>query len=141
MQPPALKTGHLSKFQLETLFYIFYASLKRCAAGIWHKSCTHGNGDTTEKALVQASWTFRWNSKFVYWVTPVPLLDINSCERRLFSNMQNITNLISPEDEVGLSFLARDVLAASSAHHYGRWDHVEAIELINHSTKLTTKYL
>ena len=25
MQPPALKTGHLSKFQLETLFYIFYA--------------------------------------------------------------------------------------------------------------------
>ena len=25
MQPPALKTSHLSKFQLETLFYIFYA--------------------------------------------------------------------------------------------------------------------
>ena len=25
MQPPALKTGHLSKFQLETLFHIFYA--------------------------------------------------------------------------------------------------------------------
>jgi CCR4-NOT transcription complex subunit 2 len=24
MQPPALKTSHLSKFQLETLFYIFY---------------------------------------------------------------------------------------------------------------------
>ena len=24
MQPPALKTGHFSKFQLETLFYIFY---------------------------------------------------------------------------------------------------------------------
>ena len=25
MQPPALKTGHLSKFQLETLFHIFYS--------------------------------------------------------------------------------------------------------------------
>ena len=25
MQPPPLKTSHLSKFQLETLFYIFYA--------------------------------------------------------------------------------------------------------------------
>merc|ERR1719183_233639 len=25
MQPPALKTGHLSEFALETLFYIFYA--------------------------------------------------------------------------------------------------------------------
>ena len=24
MQPPALKTSHLSKFKLETLFYIFY---------------------------------------------------------------------------------------------------------------------
>ena len=24
-QPPPLKTSHLSKFQLETLFYIFYA--------------------------------------------------------------------------------------------------------------------
>ena len=24
MQPPALKTGHFYKFQLETLFYIFY---------------------------------------------------------------------------------------------------------------------
>ena len=24
MQPPALKTGHFSKFRLETLFYIFY---------------------------------------------------------------------------------------------------------------------
>ena len=28
MQPPALKTSHLSKFQLETLFYIFYAMPK-----------------------------------------------------------------------------------------------------------------
>mmetsp|Transcript_18801 Transcript_18801/g.61581 ORF Transcript_18801/g.61581 Transcript_18801/m.61581 type:complete len:159 (-) Transcript_18801:530-1006(-) len=28
MQPPPLKTSHLSKFQLETLFYIFYAMPK-----------------------------------------------------------------------------------------------------------------
>ena len=28
MQPPALKTSHLSKFQLESLFYIFYAMPK-----------------------------------------------------------------------------------------------------------------
>jgi hypothetical protein len=28
MQPAALKTGHLEKFQLETLFYIFYAMPK-----------------------------------------------------------------------------------------------------------------
>merc|ERR1719253_2309354 len=28
MQPPALKTSHLSKFQLETLFYIFYSMPK-----------------------------------------------------------------------------------------------------------------
>ena len=29
MQPPALKTGHFSKFQLETLFYIFYNMPRR----------------------------------------------------------------------------------------------------------------
>ncbi len=28
MQPPALKTSHLAKFQLETLFYIFYSMPK-----------------------------------------------------------------------------------------------------------------
>jgi hypothetical protein len=57
--------------------------------------------------------------------------------------MVNITNLISPEDEVGgLSFLARDaswlLVQQTPLRTLG---HVEAIELINHSTKLTTKYL
>merc|ERR1712091_459262 len=85
MQPPPLKTSHLSKFQLETLFYIFYAMpkdvLQAYAAQelynrewqyhqdlkLWFKrgSTTDGLSTTT--------------NQYIYF-------DINSWECRLFSN-------------------------------------------------------
>ena len=39
MQPPALKTGHFAKFQLETLFYIFCAPMHGLRAS--HHQRTH----------------------------------------------------------------------------------------------------
>lgn len=70
MQPPALKTGHLSKFQLETLFYIFYALpkdvLQAYAAQelyarewryhvdlkLWFKRASSADGVTDRKSVV-----------------------------------------------------------------------------------------
>lgn len=108
MQPPALKTGHLSKFQLETLFYIFYALpkdvLQAYAAQelysrewryhgelkLWFKRAGPADGVST---------TASSSSQFLYF-------DINSWERRLFNgNMnQNITNGFLPEEEVRVKF-------------------------------------
>ncbi len=107
MQPPALKTGHLSKFQLETLFYIFYALprdvLQAYAAQelysrewkyhvdlkLWFKRASPADGVTSSGGGVQ----------FIYF-------DINSWERRLFNgNMnQNITSGLLPEDDIRVKF-------------------------------------
>lgn len=107
MQPPALKTGHLSKFQLETLFYIFYALprdvLQAYAAQelysrewkyhvdlkLWFKRASPADGVTSTGGGVQ----------FIYF-------DINSWERRLFNgNMnQNITSGLLPEDDIRVKF-------------------------------------
>mmetsp|Transcript_11157 Transcript_11157/g.14084 ORF Transcript_11157/g.14084 Transcript_11157/m.14084 type:complete len:438 (-) Transcript_11157:127-1440(-) len=107
MQPPALKTGHLSKFQLETLFYIFYALprdvLQAYAAQelysrewkyhvdlkLWFKRASPADGVTNTGGGVQ----------FIYF-------DINSWERRLFNgNMnQNITSGLLPEDDIRVKF-------------------------------------
>lgn len=63
MQPPPLKTSHLSKFQLETLFYIFYAMPKdvcvylefssdtvplRCYRRMQPRNCTIVSGNITK---------------------------------------------------------------------------------------------
>jgi CCR4-NOT transcription complex subunit 2 len=107
MQPPALKTGHLSKFQLETLFYIFYALpkdvLQAYAAQelytrewryhgelkLWFKIATVADGAPSNAASPQ----------FLYF-------DINSWERRLFNGTmsQNLTQGFLSEDEVRVKF-------------------------------------
>lgn len=100
MQPPALKTGHLSKFQLETLFYIFYALPKDVLQAY------------AAQELYAREWKYHVDLKlwfkraspseggqFVYF-------DINSWERRLFNgNMnQNITSGLLPEDDIRVKF-------------------------------------
>lgn len=107
MQPPALKTGHLSKFQLETLFYIFYALpkdvLQAYAAQelyarewkfhvelkLWFKRASPADGVSSSAGGMQ----------FIYF-------DINQWERRLFNgNMnQNITSGLLPEDDIRVKF-------------------------------------
>mmetsp|Transcript_32119 Transcript_32119/g.92515 ORF Transcript_32119/g.92515 Transcript_32119/m.92515 type:complete len:436 (-) Transcript_32119:108-1415(-) len=107
MQPPALKTGHLSKFQLETLFYIFYALpkdvLQAYAAQeldkrewryhgdlkLWFKRAGPSDGVSTSGSSPQ----------YLYF-------DINSWERRLFNgNMnQNVTNGFLSEEDVRVKF-------------------------------------
>ena len=107
MQPPALKTGHLSKFQLETLFYIFYALpkdvLQAYAAQelyarewryhgehkLWFKRAGPSDGVANNSG---------GSPQYLYF-------DINSWERRVFtSNMQNITSGFLPEEEVRVKF-------------------------------------
>lgn len=108
MQPPVLKTGHLSKFQLETLFYIFYALpkdvLQAYAAQelyarewryhrehkLWFKRAGPSDGVATAQQQQQ---------QYLYF-------DISSWERRLFNgNMnQNIANGFLSEDEVRVKF-------------------------------------
>jgi CCR4-NOT transcription complex subunit 2 len=108
MQPPALKTGHLSKFQLETLFYIFYALPK----------------DVLQAYAAQELYTREWryHADLKLWfkrATPAdgiaasPLgtpqylyFDINSWERRIFNgNMnQNVTNGFLTEEDVRVKF-------------------------------------
>jgi CCR4-NOT transcription complex subunit 2 len=108
MQPPALKTGHLSKFELATLFYIFYslpkdvlqayaaqelynrdwryhAELKR-----WFKRATPQDGVATTNGSAP---------QYLYF-------DINSWERRLFTgNMnQNVTSGFMTEEDVRVKF-------------------------------------
>lgn len=99
MQPPALKTSHLSKFQLETLFYIFYNMPK----------------DTLQvyaaKELYNRDW--RYHKELKLWFTRdagkdpqvhVPpggyiCFDVNAWERRLYTN--------APQ---GLVFMAEEEL-------------------------------
>lgn len=107
MQPPALKTGHLSKFHLETLFYIFYALpkdvLQAYAAQelyardwryhvelkLWFKRAGPADGVPSSNNGIQ----------YIYF-------DINSWERRLFTgNMhQNITSGLLSEEDVRVKF-------------------------------------
>jgi hypothetical protein len=108
MQPPALKTGHLSKFQLETLFYIFYALpkdvLQAYAAQelysrewryhgelkLWFKRASPSDGVSSSSS---------GSPQYLYF-------DINSWERRLFNGSmnQNITSGFITEDEVQVKF-------------------------------------
>ena len=107
MQPPALKTGHLSKFQLETLFYIFYALPKDVLQAY------------SAQELYSRDWRYhaelkRWFKRaspadgvasiasgapqFVYF-------DINTWERRLFSgNLQNLSTGFLTDDDVRVKF-------------------------------------
>mmetsp|Transcript_3496 Transcript_3496/g.4054 ORF Transcript_3496/g.4054 Transcript_3496/m.4054 type:complete len:472 (+) Transcript_3496:51-1466(+) len=103
MQPPTIKTGHMAKFTLETLFYLFYTMPKDIM-----QACT-------AQELYSRDWKYhaelkRWfkrasqadgvaNSsggapQFLYF-------DINTWERRLFTGtLQNIVNGFLTEDDV-----------------------------------------
>ena len=107
MQPPALKTGHLSKFQLETLFYIFYALPKdvlqayaaqelytrewryHVESKIWFKRATASDSSSASGG---------GNGQYVYF-------DINTWERRMYGNANtNIAGGFLPEDDVRVKF-------------------------------------
>ena len=106
MQPPALKTGHLSKFEAETLFYIFYALPK----------------DVLQAYAAQELYTREWryHGGLKLWFkragpndgapnngTPQYFFfDINAWDRRLFnaSLNQNITSGFLSEEEVRVKF-------------------------------------
>lgn len=108
MQPPALKTGHLSKFQLETLFYIFYALPKDVLQAY------------SAQELYAREW--RYHSELKLWFkrahpsdglaaapagsTQNLYFDINSWERRVFNGNVNIASGFLPEDEVRVKFLS-----------------------------------
>jgi len=107
MQPPALKTGHLSKFHLETLFYIFYALpkdvLQAYAAQelyarewrynvelkLWFKRATPANPSSNNAATTQ----------YMYF-------DINTWERHLFTGNvhQKLTSGALSEEDVRVKF-------------------------------------
>lgn len=84
MQPPALKTSHLSKFRLETLFYIFY-NMPRDTLQVY-----------AAKELYSREWRFHKDLKV--WVTQtrdaktrtmqaqLQFFDIHNWERRLFKD-------------------------------------------------------
>lgn len=107
MQPPALKTGHLSKFQLETLFYIFYALPKdvlqayaaqelyarewryHIESKLWFKRATPSDGVPSNNSSVV---------QYIYF-------DVNSWERRMYGNVnQNIAGGFLSEEDVRVKF-------------------------------------
>merc|ERR1719232_1140851 len=108
MQPPALKTGHLSKFQLETLFYIFYALPKdvlqayaaqelytrewryHVESKLWFKRATPSDNSSASSG--------GGNGQFIYF-------DNNTWERRVYGSVNtNIAAGFLPEDDVRVKF-------------------------------------
>mmetsp|Transcript_2100 Transcript_2100/g.6354 ORF Transcript_2100/g.6354 Transcript_2100/m.6354 type:complete len:214 (+) Transcript_2100:1144-1785(+) len=107
MQPPPLKTSHLSKFQLETLFYIFYAMPKDVLQAysaqelynrdwqyhqdlkLWFKRGSSTDGISTT------------NNQYIYF-------DIKLWECRLFSgpHAADVTGGLLPEDEIRVKLQA-----------------------------------
>lgn len=122
MQPPALKTGHLSKFQLETLFYIFYALPKdvlqayaaqelytrewryHVESKLWFKRATANSASETTGGGNSGSTN---NSSSSPAVVPGQFIyfDINTWERRMYGNVNtNIAGGFLPEDDVRVKF-------------------------------------
>jgi len=118
MQPPALKTGHLSKFQLETLFYIFYALPKdvlqayaaqelytrewryHAESKLWFKRATGNSSDVTVGGNGGSANSNSSSSspQYIYF-------DINTWERRVYGNVNtNIAGGFLPEDDVRVKF-------------------------------------
>jgi CCR4-NOT transcription complex subunit 2 len=106
MQPPPLKTSHLSKFQLETLFYIFYAMPRDVlqaysAQELYNREWQyHQDMKLWFKRGSSADGLSTTNHQYIYF-------DINTWECRLFSNSHlenNIAAYLLPEDEVRVKF-------------------------------------
>ncbi|CAK4086517.1 unnamed protein product [Aphanomyces euteiches] len=98
-QPPVLKTTHLSKFQLETLFFIFYAMPK----------------DVVQAYAAQELYIREWryHMELKLWFKrqasdgPVQYIyfDINSWERRLFGgNSSGVSAGFMGEEEIRVKF-------------------------------------
>lgn len=77
LQPPALKTGHLSKFQLETLFYIFYGMTKDVLQAY------------AAQELYQREWRYHVDLKLWFIEDPQQktyvYFDMNAWEKRNFA--------------------------------------------------------
>jgi len=106
MQPPPLKTSHLSKFQLETLFYIFYAMPKDVlqaysAQELYNREWQyHQDLKLWFKRGSAADGLSASNNQYIFF-------DINSWECRLFSSLpagSNISAGLLPEDDVRVKF-------------------------------------
>jgi len=126
MQPPPLKTSHLSKFQLETLFYIFYAMPKDVlqaysAQELYNREWQYhqdlklwffeGAPVNAHNKLKIRFLRFKRGSaadglsvssnQYIYF-------DIKTWECRLFSNLRTASNLTSGllhEDSVRVKFM------------------------------------
>lgn len=105
MQPPPLKTSHLSKFQLETLFYIFYAMPKDvlqayAAQELYNREWQyHRELKLWFKRGTPADGLSVTNGQYIYF-------DINSWECRMFSNVHaaNLATGLLSEEEVRVKF-------------------------------------
>jgi hypothetical protein len=107
MQPPPLKTSHLSKFQLETLFYIFYAMPKDvlqayAAQELYNREWQyHQDLKLWFKRGSAADGLSVSSNQYIYF-------DIKTWECRLFSNSHtasNLTNGLLHEDTVRVKFM------------------------------------
>lgn len=107
MQPPPLKTSHLSKFQLETLFYIFYAMPKDVlqaysAQELYNREWQyHQDLKLWFKRGSAADGLSVSSNQYIYF-------DIKTWECRLFSNLRTASNLTSGllhEDSVRVKFM------------------------------------
>mmetsp|Transcript_27340 Transcript_27340/g.84324 ORF Transcript_27340/g.84324 Transcript_27340/m.84324 type:complete len:527 (+) Transcript_27340:364-1944(+) len=106
MQPPPLKTSHLSKFQLETLFYIFYAMPKDVLQAY------------AAQELYNREWQYHQDLKLWFkrgssadglnFASQYIFFDIKTWECRVFSNMHtagNLSNGLLHEDNVRVKFV------------------------------------
>ncbi|CAM9645633.1 unnamed protein product, partial [Phaeothamnion confervicola] len=100
IQPPALKTAHFGKFQLETLFYVFYAMpqdvLQAYAAQELHNRDWryHGELKLWFKRVTPADALAQPGVQFIYF-------DHNAWERRGFAgsmHMNIAAGLLGPDD-------------------------------------------
>ncbi|ETV80804.1 hypothetical protein, variant 2 [Aphanomyces astaci] len=100
-QPPVLKTTHLSKFQLETLFFVFYAMPK----------------DVVQAYAAQELYIREWryHVELKLWFKRQPnegsgvaqfiYFDINTWERRLFGgNTSGVSAGFMGEDDIRVKF-------------------------------------
>eukprot|EP00656_Telonema_subtile_P025068 TRINITY_DN2719_c0_g2_i9.p1 TRINITY_DN2719_c0_g2~~TRINITY_DN2719_c0_g2_i9.p1 ORF type:complete len:252 (-),score=80.10 TRINITY_DN2719_c0_g2_i9:17-772(-) len=107
MQPPTLKTGHIQKFQLETLFYIFYMmpkdTLQAVAASELHARDWKYHSELSmwfcKQPEAQGKGAgFGRAATFVYF-------DVKVWERRTYvDNSKNLEQGFLPEEEVVVQF-------------------------------------
>lgn len=106
MQPPTLKTGHIQKFQLETLFYIFYMmpkdTLQAVAASELHARDWKFHSELSmwfcKQPETQGKGGFGRAATFVYF-------DVKVWERRTYvDNSKNLEQGFLAEDEVAVQF-------------------------------------